>query len=131
MATTLKEKLDQLPPKRRAKIEAETDRLYAEYQTLKELRKARELTQVKLAEALNVRQATVAKMERRSDLMISTLRGYVEGMGGKLSLVVEFPGKKPVALRGLAEADEEPVAYDATRPPGRRKSARSRVREHK
>ena len=94
--TTLTEKLAQLPKGRRAAIEAEADRLHAEYLTLKELRKARDLTQHQLAETLGIRQATVAQMEKRSDLMLSTLRSYVEAMGGRLSLTVEFPGKPPV-----------------------------------
>jgi transcriptional regulator with XRE-family HTH domain len=108
MARTLKDKLATLPDERRARIEAEADRLQAEYRTLKELRKARELTQVQLAEALGIRQATVAQMEKRSDLLLSTLRGYVEAMGGELKLVVEFPDKPAVSLEGLGDADEPP-----------------------
>lgn len=48
-------------------------------------------------------------MEKRSDLMISTLRGYVEALGGKLSLQVEFPGHRPVHLQGLGDLDEPPA----------------------
>ena len=93
MATTLREKMKDMPAERRAQIDAETDRLHEEYKTLQELRKARELTQVEIAKTLNIRQASVAQMEKRSDLMISTLRGYIESMGGKLRLVVEFPDR--------------------------------------
>ena len=106
MGTTLKDKMARLPPERRARIEAEADRLHAEYQTLKDLRKARELTQARLAEALGIRQATVAQFEKRSDLMISTLRSYVEAMGGRLRLTVEFPDKATVSLEGLGEPEE-------------------------
>jgi DNA-binding XRE family transcriptional regulator len=106
MGTTLKDKMAQLPPERRARIEAETDRLHAEYQTLKDLRKARELTQMQLAEALGIRQATVAQLEKRSDLLISTLRSYVEAMGGRLRLTVEFPDKAAVSLEGLGDPDQ-------------------------
>ncbi|WP_138511163.1 XRE family transcriptional regulator [Maricaulis alexandrii] len=106
MGKSLTEKLNALPQARRERIEAETDRLHAEYLTLQELRKARELTQVQLAETLNIRQATVAQMEKRSDLMLSTLRSYVEAMGGKLSLLVEFPDHAPVSLEGLGDLDE-------------------------
>ena len=70
------------------------------------LRKARELTQVQLAETLGIQQATVAKYERQSDLLLSTLTSYVRAMGGSLKLMVEFPGKEPVALEGLGEIDE-------------------------
>jgi DNA-binding XRE family transcriptional regulator len=106
MGTTLKDKMARLPPERRARIEAEADRLHAEYQTLKDLRKARELTQARLAEALGIRQATVAQLEKRSDLMLSTLRSYIEAMGGRLRLTVEFPDKATVSLEGLGDPDE-------------------------
>ena len=103
MATTLREKMKGLSAERRARIDAETDRLHSEYKTLQELRKARELTQVEIAKALNIRQASVAQMEKRSDLLISTLRGYIEGMGGTLKLVVEFPDRAPMQIAGIGE----------------------------
>ena len=106
MATTLREKMAQLPPGRRARIEAEADRLHGEYLTLRDLRKAKELTQEQVAETLGIRQATVAQLEKRSDLLLSTLRSYVEAMGGRLRLLVEFPGRPPIALEGLGDADE-------------------------
>jgi transcriptional regulator with XRE-family HTH domain len=108
MATTVREKIERLPPERRARIEAEADRLHTEYLTLKDLRKAKELTQVRLAEALGIRQATIAKMEKQSDLMLSTLRSYVEAMGGRLRLTVEFPDRPPVSLEGLGETEKRP-----------------------
>ena len=103
MTTTLRDKMRGLPAARRARIDAETDRLHDEYRTLQELRKARDLTQVEIARTLNIRQASVAQMEKRSDLMISTLRGYIEGMGGTLKLVVEFPDRAPVQIGGIGE----------------------------
>jgi len=103
MAKTLREKMAELPPERRARIEAEADRLHAAYQTLKELRKAQDLTQAQMAEMLGIRQATVAQLEKRSDLMLSTLRSYVEAMGGSLKLTVEFPGRPPVSLDGFSD----------------------------
>src|SRR6056297_492111 len=106
MARTLKDKLDALDPARRAGVEAEADRLHTEYLTLQELRKAKDFTQVQLAETLGIQQATVAKYERQSDLLLSTLSSYVQAMGGSLKLMVEFPGKKPVALDSLGETDE-------------------------
>ena len=106
MARSLQDKLATLDPARRARIEAEAERLHTEYLTLQELRKARELTQVQLAETLGIQQATVAKYERQSDLLLSTLTSYVRAMGGSLKLMVEFPGKEPVALEGLGEIDE-------------------------
>lgn len=106
MARTLADKLAILDPAHRAAIETEADRLHAEYLTLRELRKAKEMTQVQLAEALGVQQATVAKYERQSDLLLSTLTSYVRAMGGDLKLTVEFPGKTPVELEGFGDAQE-------------------------
>lgn len=108
MGVSLQDKLNRLPKERRDRIIAASDRLHAEYLTLQELRKAKELTQTELAEVLGVRQATVAQMEKRSDLMLSTLRGYVEAMGGRLSLVVEFPDHPAVMLEGLGDTEDAP-----------------------
>ncbi len=108
MVKTLNEKLSELPAARRERILSETDRLHAEYLTLQELRKAMELTQEQLAEMLDIRQATIAQTEKRKDLMISTLRSYVEAMGGKLSLTVEIPGRKSVSLVGFGDTAEQP-----------------------
>ena len=56
------------------------------------LRQARQLTQVALAERLDVPQGAISRMERRTDLLLSTLRQYIEGMGGRLELKAVFPG---------------------------------------
>lgn len=106
MTRTLQDKLAELDPARRAGIEAEAARLHTEYLTLQELRKAKAMTQVRLAETLGIQQATVAKYERQSDLLLSTLTGYVTALGGSLKLMVEFPGKAPIALDGLGDAEE-------------------------
>lgn len=106
MARSLQDKLIALDPARREAIEAEADRLHIEYLTLQELRKAKDLTQVQLAATLGIQQATVAKYERQSDLLLSTLTSYVRAMGGNLKLMVEFPGKAPVALEGLGDTEE-------------------------
>lgn len=117
MGTTLKEKMARLSPERRAAIEAEAERLQTEYLTLQDLRKARSLTQNQLAELLGKSQVTVAQMEKRSDLLLSTLRSYIEAMGGRLNLTVEFPDRAPVHLDGLAELDVK-VPHNRTTSPG-------------
>ena len=106
MGKSLQEKLDALPEVRWENILAEANLLHAEYWKLRDLRKAKEHTQAQLAEVLNVRQATVAQIEKRSDFMLSTLRSYVEAMGGKLSLTVEFPNRMSVSLEGLGDTEE-------------------------
>ena len=74
--------------------------------SLRDLRRTRKQTQVRVAEKLRINQENVSRLEQRSDLALSTLRGYVAAMGGKLSLVVEFPDRPPVALTGLAALDD-------------------------
>lgn len=92
-----------LSPERRKKIEARAAKLIAEELTLRELRHARKLTQVKVAKKLGITQDSVSRLEQRSDLLLSTLRKTIEAMGGRLSLVAEFPDRTPVVLGGLAE----------------------------
>ena len=75
--------------------------------TLRQLRQACRLTQQKVAKSLRIGQEGVSKIERRSDLLISTLRDYVQAMGGQLSLVVEFPDRDPVILSGITELAHE------------------------
>jgi transcriptional regulator with XRE-family HTH domain len=79
--------------------------------TLQELRQARKLTQVRLAKALGISQDGVSRLEKRSDLLLSTLRKSVEAMGGNLSLVAEFPDREPRVLSGIAatEVESKPV----------------------
>ncbi len=88
---------------RRKKIEAPAASLVAEEMTLHELRRARKLTQVRMAKVLGISQDGVSRLEKRSDLLLSTLRKSVEAMGGNLSLVAEFPDRDPVVLSGIAE----------------------------
>jgi DNA-binding XRE family transcriptional regulator len=95
-----------LSPTRRKKIDARAAELIAEEMTLQELRRARELTQVRMAKKLGVSQDGISKLEKRSDLLLSTLRKTVEAMGGRLSLVAEFPDRKPVVLS--AGSEDEP-----------------------
>ena len=97
-----------LSPAQRKKVEVRAAQLIAEEMTLREVRKARKLTQQKIAKSLRIGQEGVSKIEKRSDLLISTLRGYVQAMGGQLSLVAEFPDRKPVVLSGIAEEAPEP-----------------------
>jgi transcriptional regulator with XRE-family HTH domain len=104
-----------LSPARRKKIEARAAQLIAEEMTLQELRHARKLTQVRMARALGISQDGVSRLEKRSDLLLSTLRKTVEAMGGSLSLVAEFPDREPVILSGISTSDTEPEPRRANR----------------
>jgi DNA-binding XRE family transcriptional regulator len=103
MTVSLEKMLERLPPARRAKIAARAREIVAEAKTLQELRRARALTQQRLAKRLGIKQDGVSRIEQRSDLLLSTLREYVAAMGGQLELVARFPDRAPVALTGLAE----------------------------
>lgn len=102
---TLEEKLSALPASRRKKIEKRTALLIAEEMTMCKLRKARKMTQAELAKKLGVKQEQVSRIEKRTDLHISTLRRSVEAMGGSLSVIAEFPNGAPVKLSGIAEQE--------------------------
>jgi DNA-binding XRE family transcriptional regulator len=103
MGIDLNTMLKRVSPERRAKIKARAGELIAEEMTLQDLRKARALTQVRLAELLSIKQESVSSLEKRSDLLLSTLRSYVEAMGGELTLVASFPDRPPVKLATLGE----------------------------
>jgi len=87
----------------RQRIEQMAAELIAEELSLREVRRLRKLTQARLSKKLKIGQEGVSRIEKRTDLYISTLRSYVEGVGGKLKLVVELPGRPPVILSGLGE----------------------------
>jgi len=69
-----------------------------ELATLKDLRQAAQQTQAQMAATLGVRQDTISRLEKRSDMLLSTMRQYVESMGGKLELVAKFPDRPPVVI---------------------------------
>lgn len=85
--SSLREKMD---PASQVGVEEKARLLLAEM-PLNELRQARGLSQKVLAEILNVQQPSIAKMERRTDMYLSTLRSHIEAMGGHLDLVARFP----------------------------------------
>ena len=99
--------IKKLSPGLRRKVEARAEKLIAEEMTLRELRRARKLSQIRVAKKLGIGQEGVSKIEKRADLMISTLRRTVEAMGGSLSLVAEFPDHRPVLLSGIAEDEPD------------------------
>lgn len=103
MTVSLKKVMNRVSPDRRKAINARARELIAEELTLSDIRKARELTQQKLADLLGVKQESVSNIEKRSDLLLSTLREYVEALGGDLTLMVKFPDRPAISLKTLAE----------------------------
>jgi Helix-turn-helix. len=74
--------------------------------SLAELRLARKLTQETLASTLNVGQEAVAKMEKRTDMYVSSVRRYLEALGGELEIVARFPDGRSVTVSNFADLDE-------------------------
>ena len=105
MTVNLDDMIADLDPERRRRIVDRAAELIAEEMTLRELRKARKLTQVRLARELGISQDGVSRIEQRTDLLLSTLRRTVEAMGGSLSLIATFPDRPPVELAGIAERE--------------------------
>jgi transcriptional regulator with XRE-family HTH domain len=115
MGRKFKELLDKMTPERRARIKEGAEKLRSEM-ALDELREARALTQEQLAETLGVRQATVSKMERRTDMYLSSLRKIIEAMGGELEIRAVFPSG-PVRInqfRDLSKTTDEDSQTDET-----------------
>ncbi|RIZ66139.1 MAG: helix-turn-helix domain-containing protein [Methylococcales bacterium] len=107
MAIALKDKIAALPPERQQQIALMTAELIAEEKTLRDLRLALSLTQERMAETLGVGQESISRLEKRSDLLISTLGSYIKAMGGELRLVAEFPDRQPIVLKGLVSMRNE------------------------
>jgi transcriptional regulator with XRE-family HTH domain len=123
MARSLDDVLQGLPTERRERLEQLGNERLEEYRTLQDLRKARDLTQVRMAETLGVKQENISRLEKRSDLLLSTLRSYVGAMGGTLELVARFPDRHPVVLSSLFDGGTEPSA--------REKPARARAKKQR
>jgi helix-turn-helix protein len=89
------------PTARQRKIKKRAAELIAEELTLRDLRKAKQITQEEVAQRLSGRQVYVSRLERRADMKLSTLRDYVRALGGDLQLMVTFPGDAAVKLRDI------------------------------
>ena len=103
------------PAGRRAAIQARAKELIAEELTLRDLRKALDLTQTQLGAILGIGQEHVSRLEQRSDLLLSTLASYVEAMGGELKLMVQFSDRAPVVLTNLGDVFETAPAAPAAK----------------
>lgn len=94
---------DNLPHDRKERIQARTEELEVEYLTLQELRKAAGLTQAEISRNLEMPQSNVSRLERESDMLLSTLQNYIAAMGGSLIITVELPNKPPLRLSMLSD----------------------------
>jgi hypothetical protein len=103
MGRSFDKMMSTLPRDRRRKIEARTRELVGEVEGLKALRQIAECSQEQIAASLGVKQPSVHKIERQTDLYLSTLRRFVEAAGGTLELRVELPGKGVLHLTGVGD----------------------------
>ena len=114
-----------LPAERQSAIAKRAAELKTEVRSLMELRKAMELTQAELARKLAISQESVSRLEKRSDMLISTLTKHVEKLGGELVLVARFPGAAPVRVQ-LGEGGSKPSRKTPRLAPRSRQPARTR-----
>ena len=101
--TQLQELWDSLAADRQQRIQLRAEELRADYLTLQELRKTAGLTQARVSQILDMPQSNVSRLEQNSDMLLSTLRSYVEAVGGKLNLTVELPDRPPIILVGIGD----------------------------
>ena len=81
---------EKLPVASRQRIEKQVQ-LALKDMPLAELRQARQFTQQQIAKTLKIKQASVSKMENQTDMYLSTIRKYIEAMGGELEIIAKFP----------------------------------------
>jgi transcriptional regulator with XRE-family HTH domain len=105
MATKFREVRGRMSPERQERIRKRTQELLTEL-PLQELRQARALSQEELADVLGLNQATISKLERRTDMYLSSLRRFVEAMGGELEIIASFPEGK-VRIRVFEDLEEK------------------------
>ena len=105
MAMKFSELTKEVSPERRERIEAAKVLLRQDME-LAELRQALALTQSTLAEALGVKQAEISKIENRADVFVSTLRRFIQAMGGDLEIRAVFPDRA-VTIKNFASLAQD------------------------
>ncbi|WP_407526595.1 XRE family transcriptional regulator [Methylobacterium oryzisoli] len=103
MGRRLNDVIAALPDDRRARVEARFGELKVEVESLGELRRAAGKAQAEIASALKIKQPSVSKIEKQADMYLSTLRSYVEAIGGRLDLIVHLPSRAPIRIERLGD----------------------------
>ena len=115
--TILQEIWNNLPEERKKRIKANANKKIEEYRSLQQFRKNIGLTQATLSKRLDIPQGNLSRLEQNSDMLLSTLRNYVEAAGGKLHLAVEMPDHEPIFLNGIGDLVEGSTSQtDENRP---------------
>ena len=126
MTASLEEMLAEESEESRARIQQMVQEMRAEM-NLHEVRRLRKLTQARLSKKLKIGQEGVSRIEKRTDLYLSTLRSYVEGVGGELTLMVKFPDRPPVILTGFGEKADSKKAKKKAKTTAKSKPAMRRA----
>lgn len=126
MGRTLNQILADLPPERQGRIDARYRELRQEVASLAEIRRLAGWLQADVANALNVKQPSVSKIEKQGDMVLSTLRSYVEAIGGELELTVKFAKGPALQLLHFDDASQPPAKPVAR--PARRRIPGKRIR---
>lgn len=108
MGRTLNEIIAELPQERQQAIEARYLEMKQEVESLRELRQIAGKAQADVATSLHIKQPSVSRIEKQTDMYLSTLRSYVEAIGGKLELVVKLPDRPALHLHQLGDILEAP-----------------------
>lgn len=103
MTKSLHDKLSALPESRQSVIQSRTEQLIAEEMTLRDLRLALKRTQKDLSESLHINQDGISRLEKRSDMLLSTLSKYIEALGGSLKITAEFPNRPTVVIHQFSD----------------------------
>jgi len=113
MARKFAELREKMSPAARKKSAAITQELLKEM-PLQELQQARTISQEKLARVLRIKQASVSKLERRTDMYVQTLRSYIQAMGGDLEIIAKFP-EGDVRITQFVEDDSKSSDFDESK----------------
>jgi transcriptional regulator with XRE-family HTH domain len=123
LGRTLDQVIAELPLGRRKRIEARYQELKKDVEGLRELREIAGKAQLDVAAALNIKQPSVSKIEKQTDMYLSTLRNYIEAIGGKLELLVKLPRRPAIRLHQLGDALHASDGHTANENRRRRRSA--------
>ena len=105
MPKSLNDKFKKLSPERQALIKERADDLISEEMTLRDLRLALHQTQNDLSAKLHINQDGISRLEKRSDMLLSTLGKYITALGGTLKITAEFPNRPAVIIHGVADIE--------------------------
>jgi hypothetical protein len=103
MGRRLDDVIAALPEDRRERVEARFEEMKADVESLGELRRVAGKAQAEIASTLKIKQPSVSKIEKQADMYLSTLKSYVEAIGGQLELIVRLPSRAPLRIERLGD----------------------------